>query len=81
MCLNAVIAYTQNLGVKAFELIDVFLEGQQFAFSDRSEICEIKGKHHIFLAAVIKQVDWSFVRDGLKKGRFITNLKRSGQNR
>ena len=59
MCLNAVITYTQYLGIEACKFLNILLEGQQFPFSDRSEISKVKGKHHIFIAAIIKQIDRS----------------------
>ena len=36
--LNAVTAYTQNLGVQVFKAFYIFLEGLQFAFSDRCKV-------------------------------------------
>ncbi len=81
MCFNAVITYTQYLGIEALKFLYILLESQQFTFSDRAEISKVKGKHHIFYAAVIKQIDGTFVRDGLKQGSFFTSFKRSSQDR
>lgn len=66
MGLNAVAAYTQNLGVKAFKAGNIFLEGLEFAGSDRRKISKVKCKYHIFLSPVFQQLDRAFVRDGLK---------------
>jgi hypothetical protein len=81
MCSDAVITYTQYLGVETFKFFNILLEGLQFAFSDRSEISKVKGQHYIFHTPVIYQLDRSFVRDSLKQGCLVTNFKRSTQNR
>jgi hypothetical protein len=59
MRLDAVRAYTQDLGVQAFEFLKVFLESLQLPCSDRCKVGKIENKNHIFLAPVILKPDFA----------------------
>jgi hypothetical protein len=46
-------ADTQDLGIQAFKFSDVLLKRLKLARSDRSEVSEVEGKHHVLLATVL----------------------------
>ena len=46
---------TQDLGIEAFKLSNVLLKRLKLARSNRSEVSEIEGKHHVLLATVLEQ--------------------------
>ena len=50
-------AHTQNLGIGAFQRLQLLLESLHLLLSTAGEGKDIEGEHHILLAAKVRQLD------------------------
>jgi hypothetical protein len=54
--LQVIITYAHDLGIEVLEFFKITLEREKLLFSDRGKSCKIKGKDHVLLTLVIRQL-------------------------